>query len=35
MLAGLGVMILALPAGFAFLYAYPLAYYRRRVGAAV
>lgn len=33
-LMGLGVMILALPAGFAYLYSYHVAYYRRRVGAA-
>lgn len=32
--AGLGVMVLALPAGFAFLYAYHVAYYRRRIGVA-
>lgn len=32
--AGLGVMILALPVGFAFMYSYHVAYYRRRIGAA-
>lgn len=34
MVAGVGVMLLALPVGLAFIYAYHVAYYRRRTGVA-
>lgn len=34
LLAGVGVMLLALPVGLAFIYAYHVAYYRRRAGVA-